>query len=173
MGATIMAPGKNTIKPWSVEIWRIIAIIALSASTIMGAVIIYSVMAFKSNLNVILKGAPVCLKDAAKFDSIAAAQAIGRLDLVSFLLTTGGMLLGLFSLMGFWIIRREARDEAREIALEELRRIVQIYGIEKNGSGTHIENPSRGLARENELGDVPTDPRNVPTAGAEREQPGD
>lgn len=50
------------------------------------------------------------------YDSIAAAQAIGRLDFVSFLLTTGGALLGVFGLLGFWVIRREAREEARDAA---------------------------------------------------------
>lgn len=84
------------MKPWTVEIWRTIAILALASSVLLSAVIIYAVLAFKSNLGVILEGAPVCLRNARTFDSIAAAQAIGRLDLVSFLLTTGGVLLGVF-----------------------------------------------------------------------------
>jgi uncharacterized membrane protein len=72
---------------------------------------VYVVLAFKSNMDVITASAPICYAAMNKFDSIAAAQAIGRLDLVSFLLTTGGILLGAFSLIGFWVIRREAMEE--------------------------------------------------------------
>lgn len=160
------------MKPWTVEIWRTIAILALAASMLLCAVIIYAVFAFKSNLGVVLKGAPICLKDAQTFDSIAAAQAIGRLDLVSFLLTTGGIMLGLFSLMGFWIIRREARDEAREAAAEEVRTIAQFYFQKKNGEGTNGgDNPQSDSHIKVALS-VPAsfDPASVSTAGAVEEK---
>lgn len=159
------------MKPWSVEIWRTIAIIALAASTLLGAVVVYSAFAFKSNLSVILEGAPICLKDAKSFDSIAAAQAIGRLDLVSFLLTTGGIMLGLFSLMGFWIIRREARDEAREAAAEEVRKIAQLYFKNQNGNGTNGGDKPQSVPHNATAPAARTtfDPANVSIAGAVEE----
>lgn len=148
-----------------------IAILALAAAMVLGAVVVYAVLAFKSNLGAVIEGAPICLKDATTFDSIAAAQAIGRLDLVSFLLTTGGILLGLFSLMGFWIIRREARDEAREAAAEEVRKIAQLYFPDQNGSGT---SGGDKLPREPHNEQAPLarsfDPAAVSTAGAVEEE---
>lgn len=160
------------IKPWTVEIWRLIAILALAISTLLGCVIIYVIFAFKSNWDVMVRGAPICLQDSRAYDSIAAAQAIGRLDLVSFLLTTGGVLLGLFSLLGFWIVRREARDEAREAAAEEARRISQLYfGKNENGNkegdiahqGPHIGIGPNGASP------ATYDPNAVSTAGAVEE----
>lgn len=164
-------------KPWSRDVWKFIAMAALASSVIMAAVGIYVVLAFKANIDVFSEGAPICLKGMRDYDSIAAAQAIGRLDLVSFLLTTGGVLLGIFSLIGFWIIRREAMEEAREAALSEVRRF--LSRVEENGKGTYIEDgratPDRGkdaLARNIAALNIPRF-ADVPTAGAVRENPGD
>jgi hypothetical protein len=161
------------MKPWTVEVWRLIAILALSSAMILGAVMVYCVWAFKSNLSAIIDGAPVCLKGAATFDSIAAAQAIGRLDLVSFLLTIAGLLLGVFTLFGFWIIRREAREEARETAREtafsEVKRISQLYGLDENVRRTYNQHSQPPGDR---IGLDHPDPSDVPTAGATKEEPG-
>lgn len=153
--------------------------LALASSVIMAAVGIYVVLAFKSNIDVISSGAPICLAGMREYDSIAAAQAIGRLDLVSFLLTTGGILLGIFSLIGFWIIRREAMEEARTAALTETRNFLSRFDIDKNGTGTYKGDGGDDRARAKETRaskaanlDIPrfTD---VSTAGAVRENPGD
>lgn len=162
---------------WSKGVWKLIAILALAASSIQAMVGIYVVFAFKSNMDVITASAPICYADMDKFDSIAAAQAIGRLDLVSFLLTTGGILLGAFSLIGFWVIRREAMEEARDAALEEVKRVAQFMGLDENGSGTYISGgakPSKRATRKpRQKGATSTRPSDVPTAGAVLEKPGD
>jgi len=164
-------------KPWSREVWKIIAILALASSVIMAAVGIYVVLAFKANIDVVAHGAPICLAGMRDYDSIAAAQAIGRLDLVSFLLTTGGILLGLFSLIGFWIIRREAMEEARDAALEEVRRVMQMVGLDENGGRTYISsgaNPAkRARAKPRKRAPQPKRPEDISTAGAVRERPGE
>lgn len=145
----------------------------------MALVGIYVVLAFKSNIDVISGGAPMCVAGMRDFDSIAAAQAIGRLDLVSFLLTTGGILLGIFSLIGFWIIRREAMEEARDAATEQVRRIALLYGLDENGEGTYIGDGARKQGRANRTRAVksakPKRPNisDVSVEGAVREKTGD
>lgn len=145
----------------------------------MAAVGIYVVLAFKSNIDVISGGAPICVAGMRDFDSIAAAQAIGRLDLVSFLLTTGGILLGIFSLIGFWIIRREAMEEARDAATEQVRRIAQLYGLDENEKRTYIEDGARKRGRAKGLRAVKSAKSQRPNIsdvsieGAVREKPGE
>ena len=166
-------------RAWSKGVWKLVAILALSAALIQAAVGIYVVLAFKSNMDVLTAGAPICLADMENFDSIAAAQAIGRLDLVSFLLTTGGILLGVFSLIGFWTIRREAMEEARDAALEEVKRVLPLLGLDENGKGTHISGGTRASRRatRKSRGTKPSvatqDPSGVSTAGAVREKSGE
>jgi len=164
------------MKPWSADIWRIIALWSVGASVVLSAGLVYFFFAFRSNLGVILDGAPLCLAKARSFDSIAAAQAVGRLDLVSFLLTMGGLFIAVFSLFGFWIIRREALEEAREAAIEEVRRIGPLYGLAKNGNGTHMGHESGayldGDTKSHEVDASVPQPSEVPTAGAQRETSG-
>lgn len=167
-------------RQWSRAVWKMIAIVALSAAVLQTIVGIYVVFAFKSNIDVLAESAPVCYAGMADFDSIAAAQAIGRLDLVSFLLTTGGVLLGIFSLIGFWIIRREAMEEARDAAIEEARKfLVRFTPLEENGEGTYNRTGGEQVSRAKEQKarkafglNIPR-LEDVPTAGAERDEPGD
>ena len=70
--------------------------------------------------------------------------------------------------MGFWIIRREARDEAREAAAEEARKIAQLYFRNRNGNGTK---GGDNAASDSHIGTAPTaqptyDPASVSVAGA-------
>jgi len=164
------------VKPWPREIWRALALMSLACSLVVAAGVSYIAFAFKQNLTTIMEGAPVCLGNFRSYDSIAAAQSIGRLDAISFLLTVGGLLMGVFALLGFWIIRREARDEAREAAGEEVRHIAQMYGLEKNGARTHTNfqqnMPNSSPAADSGVPSVTTNPSEVSTAGAQREQPG-
>lgn len=167
------------LKPWSKDVWKVVAIIALAAAVIQACVGIYVVLAFKSNIDVISSGTPICLAGMRDYDSIAAAQAIGRLDLVSFLLTTGGVLLGVFSLIGFWIIRREAMEEAREAALSEAQKFLSRFDVEGNGKGTYIEDgraPSQNAinAKRGKIAalNIPKF-EEVSTVGAVREEPGE
>ena len=164
---------------WSKDVWKLIAILALAAAIIQACVGVYAVLAFKSNMDIITASAPVCYGSMKNFDSIAAAQAIGRLDLVSFLLTTGGILLGAFSLIGFWVIRREAMEEARDAALEEVKRVLPLMGLDENKNGTYKNDSGVPRPRaKKQLGSKssapkPSDPSRVSTAGAVLEQPGE
>lgn len=123
----------------SFKFWRLLAMLALSACFALTAAVVWVALAYGSNLRKIREGAEVCLAGSRAYDSVAAAQMIGRLDLVSFLLTTGGLLLAVFALMGFWMIRREALDEASRVAGDEARRVAQLYyGLDENGTGTYL-----------------------------------
>lgn len=164
---------------WSKGVWKFIAISALSVASVQAFAAIYVVLAFKSNISVISENAPMCFGGMADFDSIAAAQAIGRLDLVSFLLTTGGILLGAFSLIGFWVIRREAMEEARDAALEEVKKILPLLGLDENKKGTYNTGgpvPAKRATRKSRAKEkAPTlpDPAAVSLDGAVLEKPGE
>lgn len=117
----------------------------LTVSITVSASVIWIALAYGSNLRKITEGASVCLAGQRSYDSVAAAQMIGRLDLVSFLLTIGGILLAVFAFMGFWMIRREALDEAARVAADEVRRIAQDYFAATPSAKTSGDNlqPSR------------------------------
>lgn len=170
----------------TLKAWRLFALLALAACFSLTAAVTWVALAFGSNLRKISEGAQVCLAGARSYDSIAAAQMIGRLDLVSFLLTVGGLLLAVFALMGFWMIRREALDEASRVAAEEAQKVAQIYyGLDRNEYGTYLDVKRTGgesakyanaakrprtLARDTQK---PTfDPSTVSVAGATEERPG-
>lgn len=74
---------------------------------------------------------------------IAAAQMIGRLDSVSFLLTVGGIFMAIFAIIGWSFVKSEAREIAREVALEEARKIAQNYYATKGEERADIDNPSK------------------------------
>jgi hypothetical protein len=61
---------------------------------------------------------------------------IGRLDFVSFLLTAGGILLGVFAFIGFWMIRREALDLAADVAADTARDVANNLYRSGNNTGT-------------------------------------
>lgn len=171
----------------TLKLWRLLALMAIAACAATSAAVVWVALAYGSNLRKIEQGAQVCLSGERPFDSIAAAQMIGRLDLVSFLLTVGGILLAVFALMGFWMIRREALDEAGRVASDEARRILQVYsqGLDGNENGTHIDVQKAGTSpmpsatkrerarRKKRDAQTPSfDPTGVSTAGAEEEKPG-
>lgn len=107
--------------------WQLIALISLAINSVVVALLVYWALAFRSNLGELASNEPVCLAGRARFDSIAAAQMIGRLDLVSMLLTLGGMALAIFAFVGFWVIRREVLDQASKVAAEEARTVAERY----------------------------------------------
>lgn len=120
----------------TIQAWKLLAILATSACAALTAAVIWVALAYGSNLREITEGAQVCLVGARSYDSVAAAQMIGRLDLVSFLLTVGGLLLAVFALMGFWMIRREALDEASRVAADEARKVAQKFYSGQNENRT-------------------------------------
>lgn len=119
------------------EIWRIgfWILLAFNVVFIIGAVL--WMLAFNHNLGVVAQGAPICLADYRKYDSIAAAQMIGRLDLVSFLLTGGGLLFAVFALIGFWAVRRDVMDQAATVATQAASDIAQNYYSKENEKRTN------------------------------------
>lgn len=161
------------------NVWRLIALLALAACFSLTAAVLWIGLAYGSNLRKIEEGAQVCLAGSRAYDSVAAAQMIGRLDLVSFLLTVGGILLAVFALMGFWMIRREALDEAGRVAREEARIVAQKYAsLDENERGTYKGNrqgvaaPFDSATVKPEIGQTPIfDPATVSTAGAVKEGP--
>lgn len=154
----------------SLKSWRFIALIALTVSVTLSVSVIWIALAFGSNLRKISEGASVCLAGQRSYDSIAAAQMIGRLDLVSFLLTVGGLLLAVFAFMGFWMIRREALDEAARVAADEARRIAQNYYAAAPAAKTNGDNfnPSPHIGGASEA-QSSFDPSKVSIAGAVEE----
>lgn len=148
--------------------WKTLALMSMSISALMALGVGYAVLAYGSNLRKIAAGAPLCWgPNSREFDGVAAAQMLGRLDLVSFLLTTGAIGLAIFSLMGWWLIRREAKDEAREVAANEARRIAQEYYSGQNKSETEHDK----TAKESYISDTPKfDVKDVSVAGAEEEK---
>lgn len=162
-------------------IWKTLALLSLSVSALLSFGVIWALLAFQSNLRAIRSGAPICWDAKSRaFDSIAAAQMIGRLDLVSFILTTGGVGLAIFALLGWFLIRREAREEAREAATEEARKVAQrFYGgtLDNEIQRTYLEQEggsvvAQGRARERPRRGDALRPDEVSTAGAVEEKPG-
>lgn len=154
--------------------WQIVAILSVSVSILLSAIVGYGLWAFKGNLAAVAEGQGVCLAGARAYDSIAAAMMVGRLDQISFLLTAGGVLLGVFALIGFWMIRREALDEAARVAADTAREVANQFFDGKNNSGTPggDKSPPGGHMG----GDPPPNPQkplpigDVSTAGAEEEK---
>jgi hypothetical protein len=162
----------------TIKFWRLIALLAVSGCFALTAAVVWVALAYGSNLREIKAGAQVCLAGSRSYDSVAAAQMIGRLDLVSFLLTAGGLMLAVFALMGFWMIRREALDEAGRVARDEARKIAQEYALDENQEGTYLSSRRAGPrmrkpARvKTENRQTPNfDPATVSTAGAVKEGP--
>ena len=144
--------------------WQLLAGVALAINAALVLVITYFGLAYGSNLRKLESVGDVCFPKT-NFDSIRAAQMIGRLDLITFLLTAGGILFALFAFMGFWMIRREALDKAHEVAAEEARRIAQdIYREEKRTP----EGDKRGTESYIDK-TVPLDVKDVSTEGAVEE----
>lgn len=162
----------------TIKFWRLLALLGISSCFALAAAVVWVALAYGSNLHKIEEGAQVCLAGSRAYDSVAAAQMIGRLDLVSFLLTVGGLLLAVFALMGFWMIRREALDEAGRVARDEARKVAQQYALDENERGTYLR-MSRGSRAYPTSATVKTenrqthifDPATVSTAGAVKEGP--
>ena len=110
----------------TLKAWRLLAIFAVSACLALTGAVTWVGLAFWQNLQHVREAGTVCLHGDGH-DSVQAAMELGRLDFVSFLLTAGGILLGVFALMGFWMIRREALDEAAKVAADEARRVAQEF----------------------------------------------
>lgn len=170
----------------SLKAWRLLALLALAACVSLTAAVVWVGLAYGSNLRKITEGAQVCLAGSRAYDSVAAAQMIGRLDLVSFLLTIGGLMLAVFALMGFWMIRREALDKAGRVAREEARRVAQQYAaadssLDENTRRTYIRRASRASVDESKRASVKSqtrqspsfDPASVSLTGAVKERSDD
>ena len=107
--------------------WQTLASFALAINAAVLLAILYFGLSYGSNLRKLQNVGDTCFAVLSEYDSIRAAQLIGRLDLVSFLLTAGGILIALFAFMGFWMIRREALDEAANVAANEAQKVAQRY----------------------------------------------
>lgn len=131
----------------------------------------FGLWAYSDNLRLIADGQPVCLAGYRSYDSIAAAQAIGRLDLVSFMISVGGLFLAFFAFIGFWMIRREALDEAQRCATDTAAKVAREYFGAENKNGTKRDDKSTvGSHIVDQSGSaVPLDPSQVSTAGAKEE----
>lgn len=157
--------------------WTTVAAISLALNTVLVCGLIYLIWAYGSNLEAIQESQNVCLVGRRGFDSIAAAQMIGRLDQVTFVLTMGGLLLALFAFIGFWMIRREVIDQAAAIAADEARAVAQeLYAQEDKAREQKDDKPDklsymiegvRSLFRRKPDGKF--DPSQVSTAGAQEQ----
>lgn len=160
--------------------WSTVAAISLALNTILVFGLVYVAWAYGSNLDAIQQSQNICFVGREGFDSIAAAQMIGRLDHVTFVLTMGGLLLALFAFIGFWMIRREVIDQAAVIAADEARSVAQEYYAredkvreqkgDKPDKLSYLIDGVRNLFRRKPVGKF--DPTEVSTAGA-KEQLGD
>lgn len=68
-------------------------------------------------------------------DAIQVAMEIGRLDVISILITVLGIFLGVTALVGSWMIRREALAVAQEAAVNATPSAVSAF---MDGSGDDI-----------------------------------
>ena len=66
-------------------------------------------------------------------DAISLAAEVGRLDVLSVILGSFGLLLGFAALVGFWLVRREAIAKAKETAEAAAPALLADY-MRKNGS---------------------------------------
>ena len=119
------------------DFWRIGFWVLLAFNVVFIAAAVLWVVAFQHNLGVVSDGAPICLTDHRKYDSVAAAQMIGRLDLVTFLLTSGGLLFAVFAFIGFWAVRRDVMDQAATVAAQKAADIAQTYYARENEKRTN------------------------------------
>lgn len=145
---------------------KIILIASVAGNLLLGAGVLWVIIAYGSNLDAISSAGAICYPSGKSFDSIAAAQMIGRLDQVSFLMTIGGIFMAFFAFVGFWMIKREAIDEACKVAADAARETAQkYYGIEnKNGTnGDDIKDQKPYTASRRRKA---RDPNTVSTAGA-------
>lgn len=98
-------------------VWRAIAFLSITANIVIVIMFSYAVWAYGDNINILLQRSKIEMpKD---FNAIVSAAMIGRLDMVSLVLTTFGILLAFMAFAGFFIFRREAI----EIAGEEAKRV--------------------------------------------------
>jgi hypothetical protein len=156
--------------------WKLIAIMAVSACLLLGFAVLWVGWAFGENLEHIRSSPDICLHGHAQ-DSVRAAMEFGRLDFISFLLTAGGLLLGVFALIGFWMIRREALDEAARVAAEEARRVSQeFYAKHESQVETRDDNSGLKAYIKGKVASIFSsdqsksfDPASVSTAGAEEQ----
>lgn len=155
----------------TLKAWRLIAIFAVSACLLLATTVTYGLWAYGNNLDAFLDAAPICYADHRKYDSIAAANAIGRLDFISFLLTAGGILFAIFAFVGFWVVRREVVDEASRVASNEARKVAQrYYNNDENRGGTNGGDKSKeGRYKKGSSSTARRDTSEVPTAGAVEE----
>jgi hypothetical protein len=154
------------------EWFKIIAIASVAGNLLLGLGVLWAINAYGSNLDVISSAGAICYPSGKSFDSIAAAQMIGRLDQVSFLMTMGGIFLAFFALGGFWMIRREAIDEACKVAAEAARETAQKYyaGENKNGTNGGDNKDKKPYTSSAQL--KTRDPNTVSTAGASEAKEG-
>lgn len=108
--------------------WQLTAGAMVAVNVGILSALTYFLVAFKSNLDAVAESQYTCLAGRDAFDSIAAAEMVGRLDVASFILTMIGLFLAIFAFVGFWMIRREVVDQAAQIAANEARKVAQtIY----------------------------------------------
>ncbi|MGE4313961.1 MAG: hypothetical protein AB7E85_06795 [Pseudobdellovibrionaceae bacterium] len=120
------------------DAFRLLAFISIGANVFLGIASFFFIYAYFDNMNSVELSAPFCVGNERDFDSIRAAQMIGRLDIVSLILTTGGIILAISAFFGFWVIRREVIAEAREEAGNAARDIANRYFQEGNGQSLNF-----------------------------------
>lgn len=102
--------------------WRYSKAIGVAALVLNLAAINYFAWSYYDNLSAVSRLGRLCPTIGSNdFDSIRAAQAIGRLDVVTLLFGVVAIILAIAALLGFQIFRREALDEARDAAEREAR----------------------------------------------------
>jgi hypothetical protein len=87
-------------------------------------------------------------------------------------MTMGGIFLAFFALGGFWMIRREAIDEACKVAAEAARETAQKYYAGENKNGTNGGDNKDKKPYTSSVQLKTRDPNTVSTAGASEAKEG-
>lgn len=146
-------------EPWY---WRYVAMAAISTCSICSVAVAAFGFIFWDNIKAVRAAGVECFKpQTPSFDSIAAAAAVGRLDMLSLIFTCFALILAVSGLFGFWMFRREVLSEARdaaEIAVPDIVREVM--------QRTYPSPPDPG-DRKSSLADVGYGKNDVPEGGSD------
>jgi hypothetical protein len=117
-----------------------------------------------------------------KADAIQLAAELGRLDIVSILLACFGILLAIFAVGGFWLIRGAAinaaknearliaREEAQSIAKEEAKRYMEQNAASLFGEGEEL---SKNRSTHPNLNNVENNSKSIIKDATEIKEKGD